>query len=118
MAGQVIAFLANDLTDPLLDPGVIDGVVVHPAFIAGVVGRIDVDAVDFAFVARQECFERFEVVAVDDHVLGAVVRFVLTVLVEGVLAVEDAVWHVEVVGDDFVFAHPVQFRHWRSSLTG
>lgn len=39
-------------------------------------------------------------------------------LVEGVLAVEDAVRHVEVMGDYLVFANPCKFSHQRFSFTG
>ena len=41
MAGQVLSFLADDLTKPFLHFRVVDVVVVAPAFIAGIVGRID-----------------------------------------------------------------------------
>jgi len=34
----------------------IDVVVVNPVFVAGVVGRIDVDALNLAGIFREECF--------------------------------------------------------------
>ena len=43
-------------------------VVVDPAFVAGVVGRVDVDALDLAGVGGEEGLEGEEVVAFDDEV--------------------------------------------------
>ena len=45
VAGQVLALFADNLTQPLLDLRVIDIIVVDPALVAGVVGRIYKDAV-------------------------------------------------------------------------
>ena len=45
MAGQVLALFADNLTQPLLDLRIIDIIVVDPALVAGVVGRIYKDAV-------------------------------------------------------------------------
>ena len=44
MAGQVLTLFADDLAQPLFDLRVIDIVVVDPALVAGVVGRIYVPA--------------------------------------------------------------------------
>ena len=40
MAGQVLALFADNLTQPLLDLRVIDIIIVDPALVASVVGRI------------------------------------------------------------------------------
>ena len=40
MAGQVLALFADNLAQPLLDLRVIDVIVIDPALVAGVVGRI------------------------------------------------------------------------------
>ena len=45
VAGQVLALSADNLTQPLLDLRIIDIIVVDPALVAGVVGRIYKDAV-------------------------------------------------------------------------
>ena len=111
MAGEVFAFLADDFTEPFLDSWVVDSVVVHPALVTGVIGWIDVNTVDFSFIARQEGFEGLEVVTMNNHVLRTVILLMLPVLVIGVLAVKHAVGNVEVVGDHLVFANPVQFWH-------
>ena len=40
MAGQVLALFADNFAQPLLDLRVIDIIVINPALVAGVVGRI------------------------------------------------------------------------------
>ena len=47
----------------------IDVIVIDPAFVAGVIGRIDVDALDFAGISREECLECVQVIAMDDKVI-------------------------------------------------
>ena len=53
MTGQVFALFADNLAQPLLDLRVIDIIVVDPALVAGVVGRIyvpaDFDTIENAF---------------------------------------------------------------------
>ena len=53
VAGQVLALFADNLAQPLLDLRVIDIIVVDPALVAGVVGRIyvptDFDTIEKAF---------------------------------------------------------------------
>ena len=41
VAAQILALLAHDLAQPLLDFRVVHIVVVYPALVAGVIGRID-----------------------------------------------------------------------------
>ena len=113
VAREVLALLAHGLPKPLFDARVVDVVVVHPALVAGVVRRIDVDAVDPALILRQQGLQRLEVVAVDDHVPA-----VRAVAVEHALlgnALEHAVRDVAVVVDHLLLAHPVESRHWRTS---
>ena len=40
MPRKILAFSAHHFTQPLFDLGIIDVIVIHPAFIAGVVGWI------------------------------------------------------------------------------
>ena len=54
---------------PRLQQRAVDVVVVDPVFVAGVVGRIDVDALDFASILREECLQCVEVVSVEDEVI-------------------------------------------------
>ena len=54
MAGQVLALFADNLAQPLLDLRVIDIIVVDPALVAGVVGRIYKDIIfDTKPIARK-----------------------------------------------------------------
>ena len=62
-------FFVHDLTEPVLHHGGIDVVVVGPFFVARVVGRIDIDALDLPGVNGQKGLEGFEVVAVNDEVI-------------------------------------------------
>ena len=45
MAGQVLALFADNLAQPLLDLRFIDIIVIDPALVAGVVGRIYKDVI-------------------------------------------------------------------------
>jgi len=65
VAAQILAFRPDDLPEPFLDFGVIDGVVVRPALIAGVVRRIDVDAINTLLEFGQQAFQRRQVVTVN-----------------------------------------------------
>ena len=56
------------LFQPLAHERAVDLVVVAPALGAGVVGRVDVDAVHPPRVAREQRLEGFEIVAVQDEV--------------------------------------------------
>ena len=54
MAGQVLALFADDLAQPLFDFRVIDVIVIDPALVAGVVGRIYKDIIfDTKPIARK-----------------------------------------------------------------
>ena len=44
-------------------------VVVNPLFFAGVVWRVNVDAFDFSRVERQERFQRFQVVTMNNQIV-------------------------------------------------
>jgi hypothetical protein len=71
MAVEGLALLAHGFTKPIADERTIDIVIVSPAFIAGVVGRIDVYALDLPCIVRQQSLESFEVVALDNQVAAA-----------------------------------------------
>ena len=53
---------------PRLHHRAVDVVVVAPALIAGVVGRVDKNAVNLIGVHRQQAFERMQVVALNNQV--------------------------------------------------
>ena len=54
---------------PRLHQRAIDVVVVDPSLIAGVIGGIYVDALDFACVLREKCLQCVEVISVYDEVI-------------------------------------------------
>ncbi len=43
--------------------------IVNPAFVTGVVGRVDVDALHLAVISGEPRLERLQVVALDDEVV-------------------------------------------------
>jgi hypothetical protein len=84
----------------------VDVVVVDPALVAGVVGRVDVDALHLPGVARQQRLERVQVVALHDQVAAVAVA-------AGQFRhrLQQTEGHVLVVLDDGFLADPVQCRH-------
>ena len=100
VSGEVFAFPADDFAEPALDSWVVDVIVVNPALVAGVVGRVDINAFDAAGETREQRFEREQVVGVNNHVgrVGAVGKFF----------VEEVEWRSAVVIYDFIFAEPVE----------
>ena len=116
MAFQVFAVNFGVGFEPLFHKGAVDFVVVYPVFVAGVVWRVDVDAVYAACVARDEGFEGVEVVAVDDAVvvggmLGGIGIYCANANGGGYRLVfmrdKRAVGYGEVVGVDVLFAFEV-----------
>ena len=67
VAGEV--FAVNRYAEPFLHHRRIDFVVVSPAFAAGVVGRVNVDALHPAGVGGQQRLQRLEVVAMNDEIV-------------------------------------------------
>ena len=59
----------HNLAEPVLHHRGVDVVVVRPTLVAGVVRRVDVDALDLSVVRRQEGFQRREVVAFNDQIV-------------------------------------------------
>ena len=86
MPGEVLPFLAYHFAQPLFDFGVVDVVVVNPALVAGIVGRINVDALDFSFVLGQQRFESLQIIPVNNHVFAAIVLSMAAGLIVAVLA--------------------------------
>ena len=111
VTSEVLALFSDNFTEPLPDLRIVDVIVINPAFIAGVIGRIDVDTFYSAFIPREQGFESFEVVTPDDHVLTAVVFIVLTSLIKAVFPVKYSERHILMMIDDLAFSDPVQCRH-------
>ena len=87
MACQILAFLADYFAQPLLNMWIIDIIIVAPLLIASVVRRIDVDALYPALILRQQSFQGFQIIAVDNHVITAVVLGVLAHFVKAILKI-------------------------------
>ncbi len=71
MSVKSLAFPSDDFTKPFLDGGRFDIVVVCPAFVAGVIGRVDIDTLDLPCVEWQESLESEKVVPLNDEIAGA-----------------------------------------------
>jgi hypothetical protein len=57
VAAGILALFADSLADPLLELRLSEVVVVDSAFVAGVVGWIDIDALDAARMGRKKGLE-------------------------------------------------------------
>ena len=68
VAAGVLALLAHDVANPFLELRLREIVVVNPALVAGVVGRVNVDALDLARVRRQQTFQRNQIIALNDEI--------------------------------------------------
>ena len=62
------SFFADSLSEPFSNHWAVDVVVIDPTLIAGVVRRIDVDALDLPRVVGKERFERDEVISLHDEI--------------------------------------------------
>ena len=67
VAGEIVA--VHRAAQPVAHHRRVDLVVVNPALVAGVVGRVDVDALHLAVKGRQQRLERLQVVALDDEIV-------------------------------------------------
>jgi len=111
MAGQVLALFADNLAQPLFDLRVVDVIVIDPALVAGVVGRIDIDALDAPLVPGQQRFQGFQIITPDNHVFAAVILIVLSVFIKAILALQHPKRHVLMVIDHLAFSNPFKCRH-------
>ena len=108
------AVLAQELSEEFearihhVEPGgVFEVVVVMLERGAGVVRRIDVDALHPPLILREQRLERIQIVAVDDHVAVIVMAFGG----KGILLLQRAERHVQMMIDHLVFSNPVQRGH-------
>jgi len=115
VSAEVFTFLADGLADPFFELGLGKFIVVNPLLFAGVVGGVDVDALDLAGVGGQQGFEGQEVVALDDEV--AIQRGGLALVQDGEFFVEleGVVRDRVVVGLDGGLAFELQVGHGRGS---
>ncbi|OIQ67032.1 hypothetical protein GALL_513940 [mine drainage metagenome] len=92
---------------PLFHDRAVDVVVVAPAFVAGVVGRVNEHQIHRTGVARQQGFQSVQVVAVDDEVAAQVLRANAFAFV----GQQRAVRHRQVVVVNVLFAFEDDFGH-------
>lgn len=112
VAAQILALLAHDLAQPLLDFRVVHVVVVNPLFVARVVRRIDIDALDSPLVFGQQRFQRLQIVAVYDLVAALRLRPVVRVFrPEPILVLQHPIRHIAMMIDNLIFSYPSQYRH-------
>ena len=92
---------------PFLDHGRVDIVIIRPALIAGVIRRVDKDAVHLARIARQQRLERVQIVALDDQIAVQIDRPYAFVG----MRLKRAERHAQMVVVDKFLALEGQFRH-------
>ena len=97
-------FLAHYLAQPLFNPGVVHVVVIDPALVARVVGRINIDALDLPLIPGQQSLERLQIVPTDNHVVAPVG-------VVCILFLQNPVGDFQVVVDYLVFSDPFKCGH-------
>lgn len=102
---MILGLLADDGAEPALDLRGVDLVVVHPALVAGVIGRVDVDALHLPCVFGEQGLEGVEVVALDDEVPG------VPAVGERRIRLQQAEGHLLVMADDRVLSDPVERGH-------
>ncbi len=103
---QRFAFLADHLAEPFADDRARHVIVVRPAFVAGVVRRVNVDALHLPGVERQQRLQRYQVVTLHDEI--AVARSAAGKLGHVLEQVEG---HLPVMVHHRFLAYPVQRRH-------
>ena len=106
VAGQV--FAANNIVQPFDMHGVADIIVVHPAFIASVVWRVDIDTLHLARECWQQRLERQQIITMHNDVTIEA-EFLGTRLIGNWY--EAAIWNGEMVRLDRRF--PFELDRWR-----
>ena len=81
-------------------------IVVDPALVACVVGRIDINALDAPLIPGQQGFQGFQIVAPDDHIFAAVIFVVLSIFIKAILALQHPKRHVLMVIDHLALSNP------------
>ena len=106
MAAHVFGFISDNFAKPAADFRIVDSIAIDPAPVAAVVGRINVDAVDFSSVIRQKRFERFEIVALHEQNSGVGVA-----CRKFAVAMHEPIRNILMMLDNRLFPNPIQFRH-------
>ena len=72
VAAQILALAPDHFAQPFLYARVVHIVVVHPALVARVIRRVNVNAVDAPAKLGQQAFERKQIVAVNQKIVATV----------------------------------------------
>ena len=100
MAAEILTLFTDHFAKPLLDLRIVDIVVIHPAFIARIIWRIDVDALNLSLIFRQQRFQRFQIISVNNHIL----TFISAI---SILLIQNSVRYIHMMIDDLVLSDPV-----------
>lgn len=102
----------DNLAQPLLDFRIIHIVVVDLFLVPGIVGWIDIDALDSSLVFGQQEFLRFEVIAVKDFIIAICGSRVSRIICpESIFVLQHPIRHLLMVIDNFLLSYPSQCRH-------
>ena len=107
MPRKIISFFANNLSQPFFNLWIIYIIVVNPSFIACIIRGININALNFPLVHRQECFQRVQIITMNNHVAAVI----LSIGCKCVLPFQCAERHFQMVIDHFFFTDPVQRWH-------
>ncbi len=110
MPGQVFTFSADYSAKPFSHNGIIYFVVINPIISCGI-WRIYVDTINATFVLRQEAFQGKQIIPMDDHVLAAVILFMLSAFIKTVFPVENMIRHIQMMVHDLALSNPFQCWH-------
>ena len=111
MTGEILSLYADHLPEPFHDSRIVYVIIVDPFLVACVIWRINIDALNLSLIPGQQGFQRVQIISVDDHVLAAVVLFVLSVLIIAVLALQHPIRYIQMMIDNFIFSDPFKCRH-------
>jgi hypothetical protein len=103
---KIFPFAANDSFQPCPDFGAVHIVIVNPAFVAGIIGRVDIDALHLTAIIGEQRLERLQIIAFDQQI--ARVRIPRR---KRAVAVQQPRRYFPVMIDDGGFADPVQRWH-------
>jgi hypothetical protein len=107
VAAQIFDFLAYDRTQPLSHFRAVDVVVVNPALVSGVVGRVDIDALHLSGIVGEQGLQGLQIVTFNQKVPG--------IGIPGgklIVAVKKAIGYLSVVVENRFLSNPVQRRHY------
>jgi hypothetical protein len=104
MTREIFSLLADYGMEPPLHLGIVHIVVVDPSLIPCIVRRIYVDTLHPSTILGEERLQGLEIVSSYDLILTRITPIV-------VLLVQETIWDLTMMVDDFVFSDPVESGH-------